>query len=118
MVQFRDEAPAQWRATRPDEFVVDSGNVCLMDAALCAKIKRRPQSKYESFINEVDAAMLMNQDNWTNIRIGATSGGDVVAFKTFDGDGTFPSFIGLSSNNKVVCVITDYFLRDCAIAAA
>jgi hypothetical protein len=51
-----------------------------------------------------------NEVLWGNRCVDSESGANVVMFRTWGGDGVFPSFVGHNADGEVVCLITDMFL--------
>jgi len=116
MIQFEDKVPTHWLATRPSLFSVDSSITCLTDASLARKVKRFTGARSESLLKSVEDAIVGNDDIWANVPFGTGSDLNLIAFRTFGGDGTFASYLGCSESGRHVCLVTDYFLGDCAIA--
>lgn len=112
MVNFAEGPPVYWQKTKPDSFEVDSGCGCLMDHKVSRFLRRRAEDdKYEGYSRRFQDALEENDGQWGGYRVGRSSGANVVVFRAWGGDGTFPSFFGYSANDEVVCLVTDMFLN-------
>jgi hypothetical protein len=111
MVHFADGSPVRWQRTKPETFGVDSVTGCLMDHMACRFLRRKAEAeRYEKFIHRFQDALEENEGLWGSCCLDAQSGANVVLFRTWGGDGNFPSFFGYNSEDEVVCLITDMYL--------
>jgi hypothetical protein len=67
----------------------------------------RYQPYWTQFRDALDAAGGL----CTDVRIGRSSGANVLLFHTWGGDGHPASFFGYGARGKVVCLVTDMFLE-------
>jgi hypothetical protein len=111
MVNFAEGPPVRWQAAKPETFAVDSATGCLMDYKVCRFLRRITEDdKYGSYIHRFQDAIEENEELWGNYCVDRSSGANVVLFRTWGGDGVFPSFFGYNAADEVVCLVTDMFL--------
>jgi hypothetical protein len=111
MVNFAEGPPVRWLPAKPKSFRVDSATGCLMDHTVCRLLNRKVENdKYEKYSQRFQGALEENEGLWGSYCIDSKSGANVVLFRTWGGDGTFPSFFGYNAADEVVCLITDMFL--------
>ena len=111
MVSFAEGPPVRWRKTKPETFGVDSATGCLMDHKVCRFLRRKAAAeKYETYIRRFQDALEENEGLWGNYCLDVESGTNVVLFRTWGGDGVFPSFFGYNATGEVVCLVTDMYL--------
>jgi Protein of unknown function (DUF4241) len=111
MVNFAEGTPVRWQAAKPERFGVDSATGCLMDQKLRQFLRRKSESEeYEEYIRRFQDAMEENDGLWGRCCVDRESGANVVLFRTWGGDGVFPSFFGYNFEGVVVCLVTDMFL--------
>lgn len=112
MVHFAEGSPVRWQASRPRSFIVDSATGCLMDERVCRLLRRKAESgAYEKFVRRFDNALAENNGLWGKYCLDPDSGANVFLFRTWGGDGSFPSFFGYDSNGNVICLVIDMFLH-------
>jgi hypothetical protein len=111
MVSFAEGKPVRWRRTKPDVFNVDSATGCLMDYNVSRILRRKAEGdNYDKYSRRFQRALDENQGLWGNYCVDSGSSANVVLFRTWGGDGVFPSFFGYDASGEVVCLITDMFL--------
>jgi hypothetical protein len=111
MVNFAEGPPVRWQPAKPKTFGVDSATGCLMDHKVCRLLSRKAEDdNYERYSRLFQDALEENEGLWGSYCIDSGSGANVVLFRTWGGDGTFPSFFGYNAADEVVCLITDMFL--------
>jgi hypothetical protein len=111
MVNFAEEQPVRWQRTKPESFGVDSATGCLMDHEVCRFLRRKAQvDKYERYSRRFQDTLDENGGLWGSYCVDRSSGANVVLFRTWGGDGAFPSFFGYNASGDVVCLVTDMFL--------
>jgi hypothetical protein len=111
MVNFGEGPPIHWQAANPKTFGVDSATGCLMDHKVCRFLRRKAvDDKYDKYSRRFQDALEENEGMWGSYCVDAASGANVVLFRTWGGDGVFPSFFGYNSVGEVVCLIIDMFL--------
>jgi hypothetical protein len=111
MVNFAKGSPVRWQATNPENFGVDSATGCLMDQKVCRFLRRKAENdKYHRYVRRFQDAMEENEGLWGSYCVDCDSGANVVLFRTWGGDGLFPSFFGYNADGEVVCLVTDMFL--------
>jgi Protein of unknown function (DUF4241) len=111
MVLFRDGPPVRWRRARPESFGVDSATGCLMDYRVARFLRRQATAgRYQPFWDRFRDTLgdgLCTDD----VCLGRSSGANVLLFHTWGGDCHPASFFGSDARGKVVCLVTDTFLR-------
>jgi hypothetical protein len=111
MVNFAEGPPVRWRKTKPETFGVDSATGCLMDHRVCQFLRRKAEAdKCEKYSCRFQDALEENEGLWGSYCLDAQSGTNVVLFRTWGGDGVFPSFFGYNAEGEVVCLVTDMYL--------
>jgi hypothetical protein len=111
MVNLGEGPPVRWHAAKPATFGVDSATGCLMDDKVCSFLRRKAEEdKYDKFIRRFQDALEENEGLWGNCCVGSATGANVVLFRTWRGDGVFPSFFGYNVEGEVVCLVIDMFL--------
>jgi hypothetical protein len=111
MVRFRSGTPVLWEPAAPERHGVDSGISGLIDYELARRVARRSADWSERHINRCFDAL--DADGlWASRRLDRESGANVLLFRTACGDGTYPSFWGLSEGSEVLCLVTDFFLGE------
>jgi hypothetical protein len=111
MVNFAKGPPVHWKPAKPETFGVDSATACLMDHKVCRFLRRKAENdKYDNFIQRFQDAIEQNEGLWGNYCVDTESGANVILFRTWGGDGVFPSFFGYNAEGEVTCLVTDMFL--------
>lgn len=111
MVNFAEGPPVRWQRTKPENFGVDSVTGCLMDHKVSRFLRRKAvEDKYDRYSRRFQDALQENEGLWGNYCVDRSTGANVVLFRTWGGDGTFPSFFGYNAGGEVVCLVTDMFL--------
>jgi Protein of unknown function (DUF4241) len=111
MVNFAEGTPVRWQATKPESFGVDSATGCLMDQKVGRFLRKKAESgKYDNYIRRFQDALEENDGLWGSYCVDSESGANVILFRTWGGDGHFPSFVGYNAEGEVVCLATDMFL--------
>jgi len=111
MVKFAEGPPVRWQSAKPEAFAVDSATGCLMDHKVCRFLRRKAEDdKYDGYIQRFQNAIEENEGLWGSYCVDSSSGANVVLFRTWGGDGVFPSFFGYNAAGEVVCLVTDMFL--------
>jgi hypothetical protein len=111
MVNFAEGPPVRWQAAKPETFGVDSAIGCLMDHEVSRFLRRKAENeRYDKYIRRFQDAMEENEGLWGSYCVDSESGANVVLFRTWGGDGVFPSFFGYNADDEIVCLVTDMFL--------
>lgn len=111
MVSFAEGTPVRWQITKPESFGVDSATGCLMDYKVCRFLRRKAENNgYDRYARGFENALEENDGLWGSYCMDSESGANVLLFRTWGGDGVFPSFFGYDSQGELVCLITDMFL--------
>jgi hypothetical protein len=111
MVSFSEAAPVRWHAAKPESFGVDSATGCLMDYKVCRFLRRKARDdKYVQFSRRFEQGLAEHEGLWGSYCVDVASGANVVLFRTWGGDGVFPTFFGYDRGGEVVCLVTDMFL--------
>lgn len=111
MVSFSKGPPVRWKPTKPETFGVDSGTGCLMDHKVSRFLRRKAEdNKYERYSRRFQDALEENEGLWGSHCVDIASGANVVLFRTWGGDGVFPSFFGYSAIGEVTCLVIDMYL--------
>jgi hypothetical protein len=111
MVYFGDGPPVSWRPADPPAFAVDSATGCLMDHKVCRFLRRRAdEDKYERYARRFREAIDETNGLGANYCVDPDSGANIILFRTWGGDGHFPSYFGYSADGSVVCLVTDMYL--------
>jgi hypothetical protein len=111
MVKFGEGPAVRWQAAKPETFGVDSATGCLMDQKVSRFLHRKAENdKYDRYIRRFQDAAEENEDLWGSYCVDSESGANVVLFRTWGGDGVFPSFFGYNAEDEVVCLVADMFL--------
>ncbi|MEZ5498276.1 MAG: DUF4241 domain-containing protein [Steroidobacteraceae bacterium] len=122
-VTFAQEEPSHWRmALLPsqedgqlgdDEFFgygVDSGTGCFMDAVagqfLCERMKQ--DKRFYDVISDDMQKTYRHTRSWLNFQPRPDRPENVICFSSGFGDGSYPSFFGLSADNRPLVLITDF----------
>jgi len=113
MVHFAEGTPVRWQAARPDRFAVDSTTGCLMDHKICRFLRRKAEcGTYEKYVRRFENAVAENDGLWGSDCLDSESGANVILFRTWGGDGVFPTYLGFDAQGQVVCLVIDMFLYD------
>jgi len=126
MVRFSDRQPVRWdMALLPDEDVneldsdaifgydVDSGEGCFMDVR-AARVLVRKRSRDNDFFSRLMDEMretYVPTWSWLNKVLDAGTGANLVTFSTGCGDGRYASYFGYTAKGKLVCLVTDFFVK-------
>src|SRR5262245_6782516 len=111
MVRFSEGAPVRWEAATPATFSVDSATGCLMDHKVGRFLRRKAEDdNYDKYSRRFQEALEEHEGMWGSYRVDAASGANVVLFRTWGGDGEFPSFFGYNAAGQVDCLVIDMFL--------
>ena len=115
MIAFGDGPPVSWRPTDPSTFGVDSGTGVLMDQKVSRFLRRKAEAaRYERYSQRFRDALDEEDGLSANCCIERRTGANVVLFRTWGGDGTFPSYFGFAADGSVACLVTDMYLAfDC-----
>jgi hypothetical protein len=125
-VQFQANRPRYWRhisqpgqdieSLGPEEFFgypVDSGTGCFMDALTGQKLLERMKQE-ENYFEDIIEQMAKNYCdtwNWADIHPASTNH-NVLCFSSGYGDGSYPSYLGISETGTAVCLLTDFQVFD------
>lgn len=110
MVAFGEEPPASWRPADPPDFSVDGGAGCLMDRKTSRFLRRKATAgSYDRYSRRFLDALDEADDPWANIAVDS-SGGDVVLFRTWGGDGRFHAYVGKAADGATACLVIDMYL--------
>jgi hypothetical protein len=124
MIQFDPETPSRWefacKAKHADQsdrgFIVDSGRGCLIDSGLARFLYREAEhGKLERYQRRIEAEMdekYLPTWAWANVKLDERPETNIVAFTTGLGDGTYPSYFGLDSAGRPLCLVTVFNLWD------
>lgn len=118
-IQFTDEIPRDWEmALTPNQslqdlprgnfwgYGVETGTGSFIDAAVFAQVTPPDHGDfYESTIFPA-----IEDGDYSSILLDSGTGGNAVTFRAGYGDGSYPSYWGLSKNGKVCCLVTDFGL--------
>jgi hypothetical protein len=120
MVYFGDGPPVSWRPADPPAFAVDSATGCLMDQKVWRFLRRRAEEdRYERYARRFREALDEADGLWANYCVDPESGANIILFRTWGGDGHFPSFFGYSGDGSKVCLVTDMYLSsECVVGGA
>jgi Protein of unknown function (DUF4241) len=111
MIAFGNGPPASWRQTEPPTFGVDSGTGVLMDHKVCRFLRRKAEAnRYERYSRAFHDALEEADGLSANCCIDRRSGANVILFRTWGGDGHFPSYYGFGADGSVTCLVTDMYL--------
>ena len=112
MVQFREGQPDHWATLAPARFGVDSATGCLMDRKVARTLLRRSDAgKWDRSWKRIEDSFADNDGLWANVCMHRESGANIVAFRTWGGDGTFATYWGYAANGELLCSVTDMFLE-------
>lgn len=92
---------------------VDSGTGCSMSPEAGQALSRMIDVKDDylySILGEEMEKTYIHTRSWLYKIVDDASGANLVAFSSGVGDGCYPSFFGLSGDNKCVCLVTDFLL--------
>jgi len=112
MIRCGPGIPVRWEPAEPERHGVDSGCSGIIDRKLARKLQRKSSESFERYLNRCTDALQCGDEPWANIRLDRETGGNVLMFRTVDGDGSYPSFLGYSAGGELVCLVTDFFLED------
>jgi hypothetical protein len=111
MISFGNGPPATWESTNPPLFGVESATGCLMDQKVCRFLRRKAEAdRYERYTKRFTEAFEETDGLWANYCIDQESGANVLLFRTWGGDGLFPSFFGYTADGLPTCLVTDMYL--------
>ena len=111
MVAFGEGPPVSWQPANPPTFGVDSATGCLMDQKVSRFLRRRAKEhKYERYYSRFRDALDETDGLWADCCIDRASGANVVLFRTWGGDGHFPSYFGYTADGIVSCLVIDMYL--------
>lgn len=125
MILFEhDVVPTRWEHAKEvdsgpqssDGYDVDSGRGCFLDLKLARLLIRKAKAgTLERFLRKVMAEFVEHDRptwSWANVILDEANGTNIVAFSTGVGDGSYSSFFGFSSDDRLVCLTTDFGLLD------
>ena len=111
MVSFGGDPPVSWRSADPPTFGVDSATGCLMDQKVCHFLRRKAEAdRYERYAGKFREALDEADGLWANYCLDRETGANIILFRTWGGDGYFPSFFGYTADGEPTCLITDMYL--------
>jgi Protein of unknown function (DUF4241) len=111
MVVLGNGKPASWQPADPPYFSVDSATGCLMDHKVCRFLHRKAEAdRYDRYTDRFRDALDANDGLSATCCIDTESGANIVLFRTWGGDGRFPSFFGYDPSGSVACLVTDMYL--------
>jgi hypothetical protein len=110
LLRLRSGTPVRWHPADPERHGVDSGTCGLMEHDLQHLLARKSEGWHERHINRCTDAL--DADGlWANRRLDRETGGNMLLFRTATGDGSSPSFWGLSEEGEALCLVTDFLLE-------
>ena len=126
-VDFDTGEVARWEMAlvegqNPDELTdteiygygVDAGTGCFMDAVTSKFLTERMGEKedyYEDIIGLLERTYKHTR-SWANFKPREEEKGNVVAFSTGYGDGMYASYFGIASDERPICLVTDFGVVD------
>jgi hypothetical protein len=127
LLRFRPGTVEDWELAMPPNAVplepaethfvgyrVESGTGCFAAAEAAARLAARLDAEPE-FHEQIAAALrasYRDTRDWADIRPAASTPANAILFSSGLGDGVYPSFWGLASDRRPVCLITDFGLVD------
>ena len=82
-----------------------------MDHKVCRFLRRKAEDdEYDRYPRRFQDALEEHEGFWGSVCVDTASGANVVLFRTWAGDGVFPSFFGYNAAGQVACLVTDIFL--------
>jgi hypothetical protein len=119
-----DASPRRWELAGEKDagpqsgfgYAVNSGRGCFLDRRIARILLRkaergrldRYQQRIESQLDEHSRPTW----SWANAVLDEETGGNIVAFTTGVGDGSYPSFLGFDDTDRLICLATDFGLLD------
>jgi hypothetical protein len=111
LVRLLPGTPIRWQPTDPERHGVDSGVSGLIDRELARRARQKSGWWSERHTNRCMDAL--DEDGlWAKRRLDRKTGANLLLFNTASGDGSYPSFWGLSESDESLCLVTDFFLED------
>jgi hypothetical protein len=112
MVLFAEGPPTRWARAKPSNVSVDSASAALWDHRVVRRFHRRAEAgKYERDMRRLEGHLDGGNGLWANAPLPEAFGGNVVLFKTWSGDGSFPIHIGRGPSEEPVCLVVDMLVR-------
>jgi hypothetical protein len=65
---------------------------------------------HEDLIREAIDKTHLNGCGWANLTVDPTTGANIIAFSSGEGDGGYATYVGYDNNNAIVCFTTDFAL--------
>jgi hypothetical protein len=106
MIMFKEGGPTTWKRATPRHFSVDSATGCVMGFEMARFLRRKAVAgKYDRHYRLFEESLV--ETGWANLTPSASMEANVVVFRTWGGDGTFPFFFGYDAEGDVSCLVID-----------
>jgi len=122
-IRFNDNVPAKWemallegesaKGFGTDEFMgyeVENGLGCFMDEHVMEILDVMDEDELENYENNIRKAVKNSDYSCADIEIDKSNGSNIIVFASGWNDGTFPTYYGFDSKNKLSRLVTDFMV--------
>jgi len=122
-IRFNENVPAKWemallegesaKGFGIDEFMgyeVENGLGCFMDEHVMEILDVMDENELESYENNIKNAVKNSGFSCADVEIDKIKGSNIIVFASGWNDGTFPTYYGFDSNNKLSRLVTDFMV--------
>lgn len=122
-IRFSDNDPVKWemallagessKGFGHDEFMgyeVENGLGCFMDESVMEILDVMDEEELEEYENNIRNSVRNSECSCANVVIDKKKGSNIIIFASGWNEGTFPTYYGLDSNNKLSRLVTDFMV--------
>lgn len=122
-LRFSDNDPVKWemallkgessKGFGHDEFMgyeVENGLGCFMDERVMEMLDVVDEAELEAYEKKIREAVRNSEHSCADIVIDKKDGSNIIVFASGWNEGTFPTYYGLDSKNKLARLVTDFMV--------
>lgn len=122
-IRFNDNDPVKWemallkgesaKGFGIDEFMgyeVENGLGCFMDQHVMETLDVMDEEELEAYEKNIRETVKNSDCSCADIAIDKSNGGNIIVFASGWNDGTFPTYYGFDSGNKLARLVTDFMV--------
>ncbi|MDW5300208.1 MAG: DUF4241 domain-containing protein [Sedimentibacter sp.] len=122
-IRFNDNVPVKWemallegesaKGFGIDEFMgyeVENGLGCFMDEHVMEILDVMDEDELDNYENSIRDAVKNSDYSCADVKIDKSNGNNIIVFASGWNDGTFPTYYGFDSKNKLSRLVTDFMV--------